>query len=40
MLTRFASLARRNAPTLIEDSAGCLALLVAFYVGLVLPGLF
>ena len=29
----------RNAPTLIEDAAGCLALVVVLYVGLMLPGL-
>jgi hypothetical protein len=38
----FASLGtvfNRNADTLVEDAAGCLALVVFLYVGLVLPTL-
>lgn len=29
----------RSAPTLLEDAAGCLALVVMLYAGLYLPGL-
>ncbi len=39
MLIGLKDLAHRNAPTLAEDAAGCLALVVILVVGLHLPTL-
>ncbi len=37
MLIRLKSVLDRSAPTLVQDAAGCLALVVLLYAGLYLP---